>query len=146
MKAKCKKCNLEGCTVHINGICLKDWNKLEDILNKTKKDKNNLKIANTKLQKENLKLLKELVEINSKYEDIEKYVGNLIEENGEKYTSTEYKYIQLLKDIKEICNANDELKGDFNLIDCDKYKLGKHNLSVKIISKINTFYLDIKDI
>ena len=39
--------------------------------------------------------------------------------------------------IKEICNNNDELQGNFNLVDCDKYKLGKHNLANKIIQKIS---------
>ena len=44
---------------------------------------------------------------------------------------------QILAKIKEICNNNDELQGDFNLIDCDKYKLGKHNLANKILQKIS---------
>ena len=44
---------------------------------------------------------------------------------------------QTLTEIKEICNNNDELKGDFNLVDCDKYKLGKHNLANKILQKIS---------
>ena len=42
---------------------------------------------------------------------------------------------QILAKIKEICNNNDELQGDFNLVDCDKYKLGKHNLANKILQK-----------
>ena len=42
-----------------------------------------------------------------------------------------------LTEIKEICNNNDELKGDFNLVDCDKYKLGKHNLANRILQKIS---------
>ena len=41
-----------------------------------------------------------------------------------------------LMNIKEICNNNDELQGDFNLVDCDKYKLGKHNLAKKILEEI----------
>ena len=44
---------------------------------------------------------------------------------------------QILAKIKEICNNNDELQGDFNLVDCDKYKLGKHNLVNKILQKIS---------
>ena len=44
---------------------------------------------------------------------------------------------QILAKIKEICNNNDELQGDFNLVDCDKYKLGKHNLANKILQKIS---------
>ena len=44
---------------------------------------------------------------------------------------------QTLTEIKEICNNNDELKGDFNLVDCDKYKLGKHNLANRILQKIS---------
>ena len=44
---------------------------------------------------------------------------------------------QALTEIKEICNNNDELKGDFNLVDCDKYKLGKQNLANKILQKIS---------
>ena len=47
------------------------------------------------------------------------------------------KYKQTLTEIKEICNNNDELKGNFNLIDCDKYKYGKHNLANKILQKIS---------
>lgn len=49
------------------------------------------------------------------------------------------KYCDLLKaiiEIKAICNNNDELQGDFNAVDCDKYKLGKHNLANKILQKI----------
>ena len=41
-----------------------------------------------------------------------------------------------IEQIKKICKNNDELQGDFNVIDCDKYKLGKHNLANKIIQKI----------
>ena len=44
---------------------------------------------------------------------------------------------QILAKIKEICNNNDELQGNFNLVDCDKYKLGKHNLANKILQKIS---------
>lgn len=44
---------------------------------------------------------------------------------------------QTLTEIKEICKNNDELKGDFNLVDCDKYKLGKHNLANRILQKIS---------
>ena len=46
-------------------------------------------------------------------------------------------YKQTLAEIKEICNNNDELQVDFNLVDCDKYKLGKHNLANKILQKIS---------
>ena len=46
-------------------------------------------------------------------------------------------YEKTLTEIKEVCNNNDELKGDFNLVDCDKYKLGKHNLANKILQKIS---------
>ena len=42
-----------------------------------------------------------------------------------------------LTEIKKICKNNDELQGDFNVVDCDKYKLGKHNLANKIIQKIS---------
>ena len=42
-----------------------------------------------------------------------------------------------IEQIKEICNNNDELQLDFNLVDCDKYKLGKHNLANKILQKIS---------
>ena len=44
---------------------------------------------------------------------------------------------QTLTKIKEICNNNDELQGDFDVVDCDKYKLGKHNLANKILQKIS---------
>ena len=42
-----------------------------------------------------------------------------------------------IEQIKGICNNNNELQGNFNLVDCDKYKLGKHNLANKIIQKIS---------
>ena len=48
-----------------------------------------------------------------------------------------FKLKQTLTEIKVICNNNDELQGDFNVVDCDKYKLGKHNLANKIIQKIS---------
>ena len=44
-----------------------------------------------------------------------------------------------LTEIKNICENNDELQGDFNVVDCDKYKLGKHNLANKIIQKISEY-------
>lgn len=47
-----------------------------------------------------------------------------------------FKLKQTLAEIKAICNNNDELQGDFNVVDCDKYKLGKHNLANKILQKI----------
>ena len=47
------------------------------------------------------------------------------------------KFKETLTEIKEICKNNDELKGDFNLVDCDKYKLGKHNLANRILQKIS---------
>ena len=54
-----------------------------------------------------------------------------------KNTEQNLKYKQALTKIKEICNNNDELKGEFNLVDCDKYKYGKHNLANKILQKIS---------
>lgn len=44
---------------------------------------------------------------------------------------------QTLIEIKAICNNNDELQGNFNVVDCDKYKLGKHNLANKVLQKIS---------
>lgn len=55
------------------------------------------------------------------------------------------KYCDLLKaitEIKAICNNNDELQGDFNAVDCDKYKLGKHNLANKILQKIKEYKVE----
>lgn len=49
---------------------------------------------------------------------------------------TNKKLKQALQEIKAICNNNDELQGDFNVVDCDKYKLGKHNLANKVLQKI----------
>ena len=60
-----------------------------------------------------------------------------IEQECEELTSKCSQLKQTLTEIKEICNNNDELKGNFNLVDCDKYKQGKHNLAQKIIAKIN---------
>ena len=50
---------------------------------------------------------------------------------------TNKKLKQALQEIKEICNNNAELQGNFNVVDCDKYKLGKHRLSNKILQKIS---------
>ena len=58
----------------------------------------------------------------------------VISSNSDKKT---LKIIQTLTEIKDICNNNDELQCDFNLADCDKYKLGKHNLANKILQKIS---------
>lgn len=55
------------------------------------------------------------------------------------------KYCDLLKaiiEIKAICNNNDELQGDFNAVDCDKYKLSKHNLANKILQKIKEYEVE----
>ena len=63
-------------------------------------------------------------------------LGNYID----KYFLESQKVVNLSKvltKIKEICNNNDELKGDFSLVDCDKYKLGKHNLANRILQKIS---------
>ncbi len=59
------------------------------------------------------------------------------ETNTTKLVNKVMKLEKTLTEIKEICNNNDELKGDFNLVDCDKYKLGKHNLANKILQKIS---------
>ena len=59
------------------------------------------------------------------------------EEEAKHYLEKAEKYFRTLIEIKEICNNNDELQGDFNLVDCDKYKLGKHNLANKILPKIS---------
>lgn len=67
----------------------------------------------------------------SKYDinvDNYKVIAELLENSKLKQTLTE---------IKKICENNDELQGDFNLVDCDKYKLGKHNLAKKILQKIS---------
>lgn len=42
-----------------------------------------------------------------------------------------------IEQIKDICNNNNELQGDFNVVECDKYKLGKHNLANQILQKIS---------
>ena len=47
-----------------------------------------------------------------------------------------------IEQIKDICNNNNELQGGFNLVDCDKYKLGKHNLANKIIQKISEYEVE----
>ena len=78
-----------------------------------------LKAENEKLDTENKRLVAELANpVFDSFEELDKLKATLTE-------------------IKEICNNNDELKGDFNLVDCDKYKLGKHNLANKILQKIS---------
>lgn len=67
---------------------------------------------------------------------LRKIIKNKEERNIELYKENN-KLKQILAKIKEVCNNNDELQGDFNLVDCDKYKLGKHNLANKILQKIS---------
>ena len=68
-------------------------------------------------------------------EKIKKLNEKLEEEFIAKQYGDEALFFTLIN-IKEICNNNDELQGDFNLVDCDKYKLGKHNLAKKILEEI----------
>ena len=62
---------------------------------------------------------------------------NLVSEQLDQLKAENETLKQTLEEIREICNNNDELKGEFNLVDCDKYKYGKHNLANKILNKIN---------
>ena len=87
-----------------------------------KKERKELKAKNEKLKSE----IKH-------YKQIAQYHGNL----SVKYTNKSAKLKQTLTEIKAICNNNDELQGDFNVVDCDKYKLGKHNLANKILQEIS---------
>ena len=80
-----------------------------------------------------------LQELENAREDI-KSLKTELENYIDKYFLESQKVVNLRKfltKIKEICNNNDELKGDFNLVDCDKYKLGKHNLANRILQKIS---------
>lgn len=80
-----------------------------------------------------------LQELENAREDI-KSLKTELENYIDKYFLESQKVVNLrkeLREIKEICNNNDELKGDFNLVDCDKYKLGKHNLANRILQKIS---------
>ena len=61
--------------------------------------------------------------------ELKQQLNQLKEENA-RYQST---FIE----IKKICHNNDELQGNFNLVDCDKYLLGKHNLANKILKKLS---------
>ena len=81
------------------------------------------------LKAENEKLKSEI----KHYKQIAQYHGNL----SVKYTNKSAKLKQTLAEIKVICNNNDELQGDFNVVDCDKYKLGKHSLANKVLQKIS---------
>ena len=67
---------------------------------------------------------------------LRKIIKNKEERNIALYKENN-KLKQTLTEIKAICNNNDELQGDFNAVDCDKYKLGKHNLANKILQKIS---------
>ena len=87
------------------------------------------------LKAENEELKKRIAGYKCPMEKNADYCGYL-EESGLIYVENEF-LKQTLAEIKEICNNNDELKGDFNLVDCDKYKLGKHNLANKILEKIS---------
>ena len=80
----------------------------------------------------------ELKEEIKHYKQIAQYHGNL----SVKYTNKSAKLKQTLAEIKVICNNNDELQGDFNVVDCDKYKLGKHNLANKVLQKIKEYRVE----
>ena len=86
------------------------------------------------LKAENEKLKSEI----KHYKQIAQYHGNL----SVKYTNKSAKLKQTLAEIKVICNNNDELQGDFNVVDCDKYKLGKHNLANKVLQKIKEYRVE----
>ena len=98
-----------------------------------------LKAENEELTTINARLLGRL-EVDEKDTSL---VFNLDKELRQKekefYTAIQkvVKFKETLTEIKEICKNNDELKGDFNLVDCDKYKLGKHNLANRILQKIS---------
>lgn len=108
---------------------------LEDIENNPKKHlKEYTELHN---QLDQLKAENEILEKVNKanQEKIKKLNEKLEEEFIAKQYGDEALFFTLMN-IKEICNNNDELKGDFNLVDCDKYKLGKHNLAKKILEEI----------
>lgn len=73
------------------------------------------------------------------YVQLDQLKAQLLDQEAETLKAGEiiHNLKQTLTKIKEICNNNDELKGDFNLVDCDKYKLGKHNLANRILQKIS---------
>jgi chromosome segregation ATPase len=89
--------------------------------------------------------MEEINQLKAENEELKKEINN-------KYSVSNFNVIfmrehihnlkQTLTEIKEICNNNDELKGNFNLVDCDKYKYGKHNLANKILQKISEYEVE----
>ena len=117
-----------------------ECDELKKIINEAKNSKLDLKsfLVGEAVQNEYEQQLDQLKAENEKlkseikhYKQIAQYHGNL----SVKYTNKSAKLKQTLAEIKAICNNNDELQGDFNVVDCDKYKLGKHNLANKVLQK-----------
>lgn len=93
------------------------------------------KTAWEELKAENEELKKIINEAKSSSLDLQSFlVGEAIQNEYEQQLDQLKKTLDTIKDI---CNNNNELQGNFNLVDCDKYKLGKHNLANKIIQKIS---------
>ena len=93
------------------------------------------KTAWEELKAENEEFKKIINEAKSSSLDLKSFlVGEAIQEEYEQQLD---QLKQTLTKIKKICENNDELQGNFNVVDCDKYKLGKHNLANKILQKIS---------
>jgi 6-phosphogluconolactonase/glucosamine-6-phosphate isomerase/deaminase len=148
----------DGCYVFLcaeDANChYKKWQRKEQECEELKKQHQADKGLITSTGKMNYQLLQEYDKLKAENEELKKWLPittRLVDEfeNYEKIKGINYriytqvffkkfnKLKQTLTEIKEICNNNDELKGDFNLVDCDKYKLGKHNLANKILQKIS---------
>lgn len=121
---ECEKLKLDLIEAKAHGDYLNNL-ALSETLNLVTEQLDQLEAENEILEKVNKANQEKIKKLNEKLE--EEFIAKQYGDEALFFT---------LMNIKEICNNNDELKGDFNLVDCDKYKLGKHNLAKKILEEI----------
>ena len=135
-----------GCLVTFDGSCCKEecfTYRLMQKLEVKEQECKELKKCLLQVQNASISLNKQLDKLKVDKDELEKELRQkkmTILMNNDHYFEvgqTNKKLKQALQEIKAICNNNDELQGDFNVVDCDKYKLGKHNLANKILQKIS---------
>ena len=147
MENKCEYIDKDsGCLVSFDGSCCKEecfTYRLMQKLEVKEQECKELKKCLLQVQNASISLNKQLDKLKVDKDELEKELRQkkmTILMNNDHYFEvgqTNKKLKQALQEIKAICNNNDELQGDFNVVDCDKYKLGKHNLANKILQKIS---------
>lgn len=146
------KCRIPHYQQNIKYTCCNcsEWNCYYKQLKRKEQECEELKIMLKDLSYENQKFCYQIEEQTKQLEPFKdeyfKGLDNVViaelAKKSIRITAENSKLEQTLTDIKEICKNNDELQGDFNVVDCDKYKLGKHNLANKIIQKISEYEVE----